>query len=203
MPPPEPLQPPNHRDASWHVMSDTKRSASKGKGKDGKEGKPKKWYCKDCGASTAPYQSAMDQHRWSNERCLAWQRFNKLPQAEKEKPETWTACEEYAHRIRRGRQTDGADNSAEVREVSPAVTVTSSHQGQQAAQLRAEKSGAAASSSKASKKKEKKRAPSDTSSVSDARSKRKRHPKKSSSSSSHGRQKPRESGSRKVVINIA
>jgi hypothetical protein len=91
----------------------------KGKGKDGKDSKQKKWTCKDCGATTAPYQSAMDQHKWSSERCLAWQRYNKLPQTEKDKEESWTECLEYAQRMRLSRRTDVDGTLADDREASP------------------------------------------------------------------------------------
>ena len=130
MKPPEPAEPPKH-EQSWQVVSETGgRPRSKGKGKDGKDGKKKKWTCKDCGAPTAPYQSAMDQHKWSNERCLAWQRYNKLPQEEKDKENSWATCLEYAQRIRLNRSTDVEEKFPDGREPSPAWTVTSSRKGQ-------------------------------------------------------------------------
>ena len=71
----------------------------KGKGKDGKDSKQKKWTYKDCGATTEPYQSAMDQHKWSSERCLAWQRYNKLPQTEKDEMRRQTALATFLVKI--------------------------------------------------------------------------------------------------------
>ena len=63
----------------------------------------------------------MDQHKWSSERCLAWQRYNKLPQTEKDKEESWTECLEYAQRMRLSRRTDVDGTLADDRGASPLV----------------------------------------------------------------------------------
>ena len=121
-PPPEPHQPPKL--PGWSA-----RPASKGKGK---EQKPKKWVCRDCGGRTAPYESAMEQHRWSNEQCLTWQRWNQLSKAQQTKA-AWEACGEYAQRLRLTRRTDAPDVPLATRSDSPLTIASSKGRGQKPA----------------------------------------------------------------------
>lgn len=110
--PPEPVHPPRQPSQQYWVAVEperSKRPASKGKGKDTN----KKWTCKFCGGKTAPYPSAMEQHRWSNETCLTWQRWNQLSKEEQEKDNSWNECKEYAQRMRLTRRTDVSEGTGE------------------------------------------------------------------------------------------
>ena len=193
-PPPEPADPP--KSSGWqvvHAPGGSTRGASKGKGKDAKA---KKWTCKDCGSKTAPYGSAMEQHRWTGEQCLAWQRWNKLSTTEQTQEE-WERCLEYAQRLRLTRRTDVVDASAE-RGASPALTVASSRKG------RGQKPGDEMAKPEEKKKVKKKSQRSEESSSGDRPVRPKQHRRKGSSSSEHGRRMRRDGrDGKKVVINIA
>ena len=143
----------------------------------------------------------MEQHRWTSEQCLAWQRWNKLSNTEQTQEE-WERCLEYAQRLRLTRRTDVVDAAAE-RGASPALTVASSRKGR-GQKPEDEMAKPAASSTEEKKKVKKKRQRSEESSSGDRPVRPKRHRRRGSSSSEHGRQIRREGrDGKKVVINIA
>ena len=188
-PPPEPDQPPK-------LPGGSARPASKGKGK---EGKPKRWVCRDCGGRTAPYESAMEQHRWSNEQCLTWQRWNQLSKAEQTKA-AWEACGEYAQRLRLTRRTDAPEVAPATRSDSPLTVASSKGRGQKPAHATSQ----VVAASNAEKKKVKKHRERSEGSSSGATPVRRRRHRRRESSSSHGHRERREGRNRNhVVINIA
>ena len=188
-PPPEPDQPPK-------MPGTSARPASKGKGK---EGKPKRWVCRDCGGRTAPYESAMEQHRWSNEQCLTWQRWNQLSKVQQTKA-AWEACCEYAQRLRLTRRTDAPEVASANRSASPQTVASSKSRGQKPATA----VSPVVAASNAEKKKVKKHRERSEESSSGATPVRRRRHRRRESSSSHGHRERRDGRKRNhVVINIA
>ena len=149
----------------------------------------------------------MEQHRWSNETCLTWQRWNQLSKEEQEKDNSWNECKEYAQRMRLTRRTDVSEGTGEPRSTSPAMTVQSSRRGRGEAHQRAEKEEVpAARKTETKKNKIKQQRPSPASSPDPVPvRKRSRRRRRGSPSSSPPRRRERTEGRdrRHVVINIA
>ena len=73
--------------------------SGKGGGKNLKGG-PKKQMCKICGSRVAGTPSALDQHQWLSEYCLAWQAYERMTPYQKEQTGAW----EKAKKIGQGRE---------------------------------------------------------------------------------------------------
>ena len=106
--------------------------SGKGGGKNLKGG-PKKQMCKICGSRVAGTPSALDQHQWLSEYCLAWQAYERMTPYQKEQTGAWEKAKKIGQDVKSSRvhlDATSAGRPAQMMTRSAperAVSVASSH----------------------------------------------------------------------------
>ena len=131
--PPSPAGPPPPKPGEKSPQKQRAHAdTGKGGGKNLKGG-PKKQVCKICGSRVAGTSSALDQHQWLSEYCLAWQAYERMTPYQRDQQGSWEKAKKIGQDVKSNRvqldATSAGRSAQTMTGIVPerAVSVASSH----------------------------------------------------------------------------